>query len=216
MDAREKVLNDLYKRCGFEFDESELSPKNRSKIGQLAENFAKMVALESEIKSIEGKTSRSLAAALLFLMIGGSLICAGVGGIGIFLLLISGLIWRRFFSAGKKLKSLRNQIDLMCKKQEEDCEQLSKEIYNELSEVYEQKVRPKITHFKIDFAAILQATKGKRAILESIECPFCSAKLTLPRSGDSVKCEACGKTVLATDVFEQVKELIGLKSNVGR
>jgi DNA-directed RNA polymerase subunit RPC12/RpoP len=61
----------------------------------------------------------------------------------------------------------------------------------------------------IDFEELKQYMERGGLTLKTFKCPQCSAPLSLPDSGNSVKCPYCGSTVLANDVFERVKMLIG-------
>jgi len=61
----------------------------------------------------------------------------------------------------------------------------------------------------IDFEGLKQYMEKGGLSLKTFKCPQCSAPLDLPDSGNSVKCPYCGSTVLANDVFERVRMLIG-------
>jgi DNA-directed RNA polymerase subunit RPC12/RpoP len=41
-----------------------------------------------------------------------------------------------------------------------------------------------------------------------MKCPECGAPIKMPDSGNQTKCEHCGNTVLAQDIFDKIKSLI--------
>jgi hypothetical protein len=82
---------------------------------------------------------------------------------------------------------------------------MSEEVFHQLSEAHEARVRPKMEHVIVDFARILEAARGRGIMLDTIECPSCKATVSLPSSGDTLQCEYCGKSIRATDIFEKLK-----------
>lgn len=49
-------------------------------------------------------------------------------------------------------------------------------------------------------------------MLQTIECPNCGGKLTIsevPKKEEIVECRHCGKPILAMNVFEKFKDILG-------
>jgi hypothetical protein len=60
----------------------------------------------------------------------------------------------------------------------------------------------------LDFTALKDYMAKGGLVLQTIKCPECGAPLKLPESGVQTKCDHCGNTVLAQDLFEKIKSLI--------
>ncbi len=64
-------------------------------------------------------------------------------------------------------------------------------------------------HLVIDFSSLGNYMKNGGLKLTTIKCPECSAPLKLPKDGTEVICKFCSNTILAQDIFEKIKSLIG-------
>jgi len=73
-------------------------------------------------------------------------------------------------------------------------------------EAEKQKER---VHIMFDFTALAEHMKDGGLSLKTIKCTECGGPLDLPESGNQINCEHCGCTILAEDVFEKIKALIG-------
>jgi hypothetical protein len=73
----------------------------------------------------------------------------------------------------------------------------------------EQEKKQARVQYILDFS-FLKAQMEKGGItVSTVRCPSCHASLTLPESGTSARCSHCGANVVAADVFERMKGLIG-------
>jgi len=64
----------------------------------------------------------------------------------------------------------------------------------------------------VDFGRLLTALEKKGIMLQTIECPNCGGKLTIsevPKKEEIVECRHCGKPILAMNVFEKFKDILG-------
>ena len=61
----------------------------------------------------------------------------------------------------------------------------------------------------LDFSSLKDYMEKGGLVLQKTKCPECGAPIALPTSGSQTKCEHCGSTVYAQDIFEKVKSLIG-------
>jgi len=61
----------------------------------------------------------------------------------------------------------------------------------------------------LDFSALKEYMEKGGLVLQKTKCPECGAPMALPTTGNQTKCEHCGSTVYAQDIFEKVKSLIG-------
>ncbi len=60
----------------------------------------------------------------------------------------------------------------------------------------------------VDFASIHSQLENKGIVLQTLECPSCNGNLEYPKDGDVIKCQFCGATVHAVDVFKKFKDLL--------
>jgi len=61
----------------------------------------------------------------------------------------------------------------------------------------------------LDFSSLKDYMEKGGLVLQKTKCPECGAPMSLPSTGNQTKCEHCGSTVYAQDIFEKVKSLIG-------
>lgn len=61
----------------------------------------------------------------------------------------------------------------------------------------------------LDFSSLKDYMEKGGLVLQKTKCPECGAPMALPTTGNQTKCEHCGSTVYAQDIFEKVKSLIG-------
>lgn len=62
----------------------------------------------------------------------------------------------------------------------------------------------------IDFTNLYSQLKNKGIVLETLECPSCSAKLEYPEDGSVFSCKYCGASISAVDVFEKFKAFLDI------
>jgi len=60
----------------------------------------------------------------------------------------------------------------------------------------------------LDFTALKEYMIKGGLILQTMKCPECGGPIKLPESGSQTKCEHCGNTILAQDIFEKIRSLI--------
>jgi len=64
-------------------------------------------------------------------------------------------------------------------------------------------------HVMIDFSGLTDYMKKGGLSLKTIKCTECNAPLKMPKEGSEIICQYCNSTILAQDVFEKIKSLIG-------
>jgi len=205
-DPRKFTLEYLFKKCGFQFDESaDLSPDTRSKIGDLSDQVRSFWDLDLQmaakrVAATKGSPAANGLSALGVLIFVGVIInyVAGLVDIGdptgfivfgVVLLALGTLVSR----LGKR--SIAKAVAVLQKKRDEayqawavKADSLSSTILEESRAVYRQKVNPKVLEVKVDFAEIMRAAQGKGVILDKVKCPSCGAAISLPSSGQVAKC----------------------------
>ncbi len=82
----------------------------------------------------------------------------------------------------------------------------------EAVEVYQKEKYEKV-QVVIDFQAIKSIKEGKGLILDVAMCPYCNGNIKLPEKGNLTTCEYCGRQIFATDIFQQLKEILGLSDS---
>ena len=125
---------------------------------------------------------------------------------GVIALVVGGILYGGILKPVEQtLADRRKDLAVVAVAFDSQIAKMSEEIFQQLSEVHEARVRPKMEHVIVDFARILEAARGRGIILDTIECPSCKASISLPGSGDTFQCEYCGKSIRATDIFEKLK-----------
>jgi ribosomal protein S27AE len=61
----------------------------------------------------------------------------------------------------------------------------------------------------LDFSALKDYMEKGGLILQKTKCPECGAPIPLPTTGNQAKCDHCGSTIYAQDIFGKIKSLIG-------
>jgi ribosomal protein S27AE len=60
----------------------------------------------------------------------------------------------------------------------------------------------------LDFGSLKEYMVKGGLVLQTMKCPECGAPIKLPDTGNQTKCDHCGNTVLAQDIFEKIRNLI--------
>ena len=90
-------------------------------------------------------------------------------------------------------------------------ESIQKMILVQMSSRYEEiedKNRQNRIQYVLDFSFLKAEMEMGGLIVQTIKCLSCYASIDLPRTGGSTKCEYCGSTVNAQDVYDKMKGLI--------
>jgi DNA-directed RNA polymerase subunit RPC12/RpoP len=95
--------------------------------------------------------------------------------------------------------------------------------YEKITDEFEAKIKALAQSVKgylitktaahIDFERFFNALKERGIILQKIECPNCGGILKfseVPKKEEVLQCRYCGKSILATNLFEKFMERIGL------
>jgi DNA-directed RNA polymerase subunit RPC12/RpoP len=85
---------------------------------------------------------------------------------------------------------------------------LEKQVEERRKEMQAEQEKGKIL-VNLDFGALRDYMEKGGLSMRTFKCPQCSAPLNLPDSGNAVRCSYCGSTVLAQDIMQKVKALIG-------
>jgi len=223
--ARQYVLGYLSGRCGFQFNEStDLSPDTRRQIGDLTGGVQGIWALDSQIAQqkvqiLKGTPLGGVPAGFGALLLTGfvlGLIFGGPAGL-LTILLLGGIL---FFAVGvavtqRRKHRIQSAIGRVQQTRNEQWQRwtvradaLSRTILEESKAVYQQKVNPKVVEVKVDFAEIIRAAQGKGVILDMLKCPSCGGSVSMPKSGQLVKCSYCGSEITATSVFDKIKAML--------
>src|SRR3990170_5659543 len=209
--SRASILSILSNRVGFPFEESELSPTLRRQMTDLVslkQSLDGAGFIVDDLVRREGNlwvyTIISFLAGVVLILAGfsnASLILAGIIALAVGAVLYYGTLK----PVEQTLAGKRKDLAVVAVAFDSQVAKMAEEIFQQLSEAHEARVRPKMEHVIVDFARILEAARGRGIILDTIECPSCKASISLPGSGDTFQCEYCGKTIRATDIFEKLK-----------
>ena len=222
-ESKSQALRMISESAGFSFKEEELSPGLRKKITDVAAQLDHYHVARADLNEMEAKENKEYGGACwcglsgiigLIVLIWG--VAAGwaanqpllnlVVGFGICIAIIIGAILAA--PRGSGLARKREDVATLWSAIEGRVDELAKEVESELSAVQEAKVRPTVRHVVIDFARIIEAARGRGIILDKVECPHCGGAITLPASGERIKCQYCGKTVYATSIFDKLKDIL--------
>ena len=221
---RSLVLDELREKCGFKFDEGDLSPTIRQEITGLAMKLASINPLRHrafEIGAAYRRQHTSYFRAELFggfLIFIGLLSLAGSLGAGLFIILVGALpiLWalrvakpRLTLLAAAQAKQ-KSDVDWQQAQLDVSISDLSKTIVKELSDFHEQKLHPKQVNLNVsmDFTWLRSEMEKGGLMLSTVKCTQCGGKLELPKSGDMMNCKYCGSTIHAVDVFDKIRLLM--------
>lgn len=76
-------------------------------------------------------------------------------------------------------------------------------------EAFDREKAQARVQYLLDFSFLKSQLEQGGITVSSIRCPDCRASLDLPGSGSSTRCPHCGATVVAQNVFDRMKGLIG-------
>lgn len=215
MNSRKEVLEKIQEEAGFYFEESELSPKLRKKINLLTQKKEQI----DDLYHIENELTFSKQNMLYLMLFLGScgIICiisalslgTMAAFLGIAFLLCTYLVYtQKYIGNLERIQQIRREIASQYSHFIQSLNNISNEVYVELSRAYYTKIMPKITHMMIDFADILELIEKEGIILKEFNCPHCSATLPLIENGEWTVCKYCGKRIYAIDVLKQVKKIL--------
>ena len=220
------VFDDLVAKCGFKFEESDLSPSLRQEITSLAQKLGEIAPLrqrvfglgESELRERQGLFRAEVLGGLLVLV--GVLALVGSASFGIAILVLGFLcVLYAFYVAkprcirlGTTKVQAKSEADALQAQLDERMASLSKDIVSELSELHEQRLHPKQVSLNVnvdlDFKGLRDEMDKGGLMLAAVKCPRCGAGLDLPQTGSLIRCEYCGATIHAADFFDQLKGLL--------
>ena len=198
-------------RVGFPFEESELSPTLRRQMTDLASLKQSLDDARFIVDDLARREGNLWVYTIISMLVGVGLILAGLSDagfvpFGVIALVVGGTLYGgRLKPVEQTLADRRRDLAVVAVAFDSQVAKVSEEIFQQLSEVHEARVRPKMEHIIVDFARILEAARGRGIILDTIECPSCKASISLLGSGDTFQCEYCGKSIRATDIFEKLK-----------
>lgn len=75
------------------------------------------------------------------------------------------------------------------------------------AEIEAEKKKERL-HIVLDFSTLKDYMEKGGLTLQKMKCPECGAPMALPTSGNQTKCEHCGSTIYAQDIFEKIKSLV--------
>jgi len=202
---RDQIIEMISERMDFSFREEDLSPKLRREIGQITKAMNYYYGLDKNINEV--KTRANIEIFFAVILIGVGLITLWFW-VGIIFLVGAVLVIWAYTKERRLMKEKEVEATSLWSTLDNRIEQLSKQIYNELSLLHEAKIRPIVKHIVVDFASIIQAARGRGIILSNIECPYCSGVVEIPTTGEYFKCQYCGKTVHATKIFDKLKDIL--------
>ncbi|MCW4043278.1 MAG: hypothetical protein NWE90_06100 [Candidatus Bathyarchaeota archaeon] len=199
-------LNEMIsERLGFDFSEKDLSPKLRREIGQVSARLDDYNLLVEDIDALKTRSYMEISFAAILGIIG---ILTVLYTIGIVLLVAVIPICMLYIRHRRDVRNKEEEATSLWSSLDNRIEQVSKLAFDELSLLHEARIRPTVKHVMVDFAALIQAAKGKGIILSRIECPYCNGVIEIPSTGEFFKCQYCGKTVHATKIFDKLKDVL--------
>ena len=76
-----------------------------------------------------------------------------------------------------------------------------------MKEIAKEKKKQRL-HVMLDFSFLKTYMEKGGLVMKILKCPECGGKIEFPKSGTETKCNHCGNTIYAEDVFEKVKSLL--------
>jgi len=204
-------MSTLSARVGFEFEESELSPSLRRRLGDLESMKSLLDNAGSDVDALYRRKNDIWGYALIIGIAGAILLLIGLASsifivLGLIAIVIAGsLYFRKTKPVEVLLSQKRKDLAVIALGFDHAIDKASEDVFQELSQVHEAKIHPTIRQVVIDFASIIQVAHGRGVILETIQCPNCNGTVSLPKEGDTFQCQYCGKTIHAIDIFDKLK-----------
>jgi len=194
---RDEVIRQIQNILGYDFNEKELNPEIRAKIGQCEKLAYELTQIHSKIaKKGTPPYIKNLIYGIIFAFF--LLLLSAISPFILilwFLFIILLIFW--FPRARRKyIMERENLRKVYTEKYNQYFSMLiilAKEIHDELTEKYRLTLRPERVEYKI--VANISLDKG----VINIQCPYCSASLTLKKEtikGNVMKCEYCGKNII--------------------
>jgi hypothetical protein len=123
--------------------------------------------------------------------------------------LIQGTFGKRLVVATKPgfVSSFPVRLDFLVKDPALWQNQIMSAMRTKLEKIENEKTRERV-QLVLDFSGLKDYMTKGGLVLQTMKCPECGAPLKLPESGNQTKCEHCGNTILAQDIFEKIKNLI--------
>ncbi len=180
MSARSLVANWLSQKVGFPFDESELSPRLRTRVGQLAElrsqiesKDALIIQKQQQVAALKSRKSTNTIWIVILSILGAVLLVIIVG---VALLVAAFLLYRKRKKADAQIQrkvsemvSLNAEMVNLNATLGSDLAKLSQEIVAELSTVHEVRTRG------IASGQTVQLVKETVKEVVMIPCSYCGA-----------------------------------------
>ncbi len=201
----------LRNRVGFAFDESELSPVLRRRLRDLESLKSLLDRAGLEVDALNHRENSIWGYALIFGLVGLVFLFLAIASLFFIVLGLITLGFATYFYRSKRrpvellLNQKRKDLAVIALGFEHQLGKVSEEVFQQLSDIHDAKIHPTVRHIVVDFAAIIQAARGRGIILETIQCPSCSGTVSLPKGGDTFQCAYCGKTIHAIDIFDKLK-----------
>jgi DNA-directed RNA polymerase subunit RPC12/RpoP len=85
---------------------------------------------------------------------------------------------------------------------------LDKIVKNAMIERENERRKERI-QYVLDFSFLKAEMEKGGIVVQTIKCPSCNASVQLPETGTVFKCQYCGNAILAQDLFQKMKGLIG-------
>jgi hypothetical protein len=193
MSTRSLVVNWLFQKVGFPFNESELSPALRTRVGQLAElraqvefKNAQILQKQQEVAALKSRKGTNTIWIVILVILGAVLLVVVVGAA---LLVGSYLMYRKRkqFDAQIKLKvgemvNLNAEMVNLNASLGSSLAKVSEDVITELSEAHEVRTRG------ITSGPTIQLVKETVREVVMIPCTYCGA--LMPQT--SRQCPDCG------------------------
>ncbi|MCE5295484.1 MAG: hypothetical protein LLG16_00045 [Euryarchaeota archaeon] len=73
----------------------------------------------------------------------------------------------------------------------------------------EERSRRDKVQIMLDFDSLRDEMAKGGIVMKAIKCPNCNAAVDMPEAGCRVECQYCGSSIVAQDIFDKMKGLIG-------
>lgn len=128
---------------------------------------------------------------------------------GVSVVSIEGMLGKKFVVNAKKgyVSDFPVRLDFTVKDPPQWQNMIEKASKARIESIGTEKRRERI-QVVLDFGALKDYMVRGGLVLQTLKCPECGGSIKMPDAGNKTRCQHCGNTILAQDIFDKIRSLI--------